>query len=499
MFKVRTTKTGSGKTAVQVVTRSHQKTKVIKHIGSANNQAELESLLNLANHYIHTSTLQQALLPEVFGLDIKGRHLVAVENLHFTNTYHSYAYEFLSHFYEVNGFGAAGNNLLKNLALVRIIEPCSKLQSLALLKTYFKIQIGRDTMYKSLLTIKKCKGDVEKAAVAYAKAHLAFDFSLVFYDVTTLYFETFKDDKLRKPGFSKDNKPLQPQIVIGLVVNSDGYPIAIDIFKGNTFEGKTIIPVIRRLKKKYNIKTLTVVADAGMLSLDNIKELERQKLSYIVGARIKSLPADLIGQISETLNRKDGAYLRTLDTNYGTLISNYSHKRAIKDKSDRKKQILRALRVVNNPSAASRRSRFVKETTKSHYELNQELISQDELTNGIKGYYTNLTNITNELVVDRYTDLWHVEKSFRIAKSDLLARPIFHHKQESIEAHILIVFVSLCISKSLELLTGISIKKIRDMIFAIQDIEFVDSITNKKFLKRMDMPENAITALWQGF
>ena len=128
--------------------------------------------------------------------------------------------------------------------------------------------------------------------------------------------------------------------------------------------------------------------------------------------------------------------------------------------------------------------------------MNSELIQKDELLDGIKGYYTNLENMDNQLIVDRYHDLWKIEKAFRIAKSDLLARPIFHRKRANIEVHILIVFVSLCVAKSLELYSGLSVKKIKDLIWDILDIKLKDDLTGKTFTKRIDViPQRAIEIL----
>lgn len=506
MFRVRTTKTASGKTAVQVVTRHNQQTKVLKHIGTANNEKGLESLFKLADNYILTNNIMRPLLPEAFESNTSGSHLLSVDNLSFTQTYHTFTHEFLSSFYELNGFTDLSNNLLRDLSFMRIIEPTSKIRSADLFNKYFGQTYTENTLYKGLSQIRLLKEAAEKAAVSYAKAHLSFNFSLVFYDVTTLYFETFKEDGditneqgekiagLRKVGFGKERKPGQPLIVIGLVVNNDGYPIGVEMFSGKTFEGHTMLPVIKKLKERYNIKTLTIVADAAMLSIDNIKAIKDEHLSYIVGARTGSIPVKLLKAISGKLGKTVGKYI-SVQTNWGRLICDYSDKRAAKDRSDRKKQLAKAQYQLDYPDKVKRRTRFVTEETKATLKLNQELIDQDELREGIKGYYTNLKTVSPKLIIQRYHDLWHVEKAFRITKSDLEARPIFHHKRESIEAHIVIVFVSLCLAKSIELKTGYSIRKVTDMIWDILDIEFVDTLTGKQFSKRMDTEGNPMVEL----
>lgn len=512
MLKLRTTKTASGKTAVQVVARSHQQTKIIKHIGSAGNEDELRFLRKQAERYIANSQNTTPLFPELFGVPrplLLSELEQVVDRLSFTSTYHTFAHEFLSHFYEHNGFTALQNNLLRDLSFMRIIEPASKIRSGALFNKYFGNTYTQNMLYKGLPKMRLLKEAAEKIAVSYAEKQLGFDFSLVFYDVTTLYFETHTSDEdrqdtqgntikgFRTPGFSKDNKPQQPQIVIGLVVNRDGYPILVELFSGKTFEGHTILPVIKTLKARHSIKTLTIVADAAMLSLDNTKDINEANLNYIVGARLGNLSLEMLKEIAKKLNKTEGIYSKT-ETPRGTLICDYSEKRATKDRSDREKQLAKAQRQIDNPDTVKRRTRFVTEETKATLKLNEELLEQDILREGIKGYYTNLTlndELTEKDIVIRYKDLWRIEKAFRIAKSDLEARPIFHRKKESIETHLLIVFVGLCLAKSIELETGYSIQKVKDMIWDVLDIVFVDTLTNKQFLKRMQTTGNPMAEL----
>lgn len=503
---IRTTKTSSGATAVQVVERHHHQTNILKHVGSATDFDSLSHLHELASQYIRDQNPTSPLFPEIVCDNSK--HFVAVEDLIFTKAHHQAAYEFFSFFYERNGFTQVLNPLLKDMAIMRLIEPCSKVQSIELLKEYFHITYGHTRLYRHLRDILAEKDHIENIAISYAKKHLAFDFSLVFYDVTTLYFETFKEDRdtsdsrggvttgLRKIGYGKEKKPGQPQIVIGLVVNKDGYPISIEMFSGKVFEGHTMLPVIKSLQQKYAITTLTIVADAAMLSLDNITSIQQAGLSYIVGARTGSIPLDRLEYISKKLRKREHIFTRT-KTDWGTLVCDYSKTRAAKDRSDRKKQLEKAQYQIQNPDKAKKRSRFVMEETKATLKLNEGLIAEDKLREGIKGYYTNLKKVPSQVIVKRYHDLWHVEKSFRIAKSDLEARPIFHHQRDSILAHMMIVFVSLCLTKSIELITNISLKGVKKKIWPILDIEFRDTISGKTFTKRMETKGNTLVTLWR--
>ena len=530
MLKVRTTKTISGKTAVQVVKRAHQKTKVIKHIGSAGNEDELKHLKKQAERYIVDSTNTPPLLPEIFGVSrpaLLSEVEQVVNRLTFTKSYHIFAYEFLSYFYQLNGFTHLQNTLLCNLSFMRLIEPCSKTQSITLLEKYFGIHYSKNPVYEGLSKLISLKGDVEKIAVEYAEKQFVFDFSMIFYDVTTLYYETFKEDEdtldeegnmiekgLRKNGHGKEIKPGQPIIVIGLMVTKEGFPVSYEVYEGNTFEGDTFIPSILSFQKKHSIQTLTIVTDAAMISLENVERLKEKNLSYIVGARIanlknkemKQVNEELVGenQTAEEMQKINGKTIQ-MQTEKGLLICDFSIKRYHKDKREMEKQITKAEYLVSKNSEG-KRTKFLmlkqsgKKTDKKRkgerdkkekaYILNTELIEKTKLLLGIKGYYTNLfeqdEKLTNQDIINHYHNLWQVEKAFRITKSDLLARPIFLRKRESIEAHVLIVFVSLCVAKSIELKTGYSIQKVKDMIWGIVDITLEDSLTGRQFVKRMN-------------
>jgi transposase len=200
--------------------------------------------------------------------------------------------------------------LLNDLVGIRIFEPASKLRSLELLEQFFGISHSRKTYYRIAPACIELKQIVEQKVVDFAKEHYSFDFDIVFYDVTTLYFETFEEDELRKNGFSKDNKSQQPQILVALVVTKEGFPIAYEIFSGNTFEGHTLIPVIKDFIDRNKINTFTVVADAAMISSENIAQLTQHGLNYIVGARMGNLSAELLETVDKQIARQDDMSIR---------------------------------------------------------------------------------------------------------------------------------------------------------------------------------------------
>ncbi len=479
---IRRIKNRSGNIGVQVVSRPSRRIKIEKHFGTARDKEELDRLIEEACQYINSQTNQQT-LPFNTLTDEFFKQIILKK------VSHIYAYEFLNKCYSKLGFNFIDSNLLKDLSIVRIIEPSSKIKAIELLNDYFGISYTKNYLYKELPKILHLKQKLEETAVEFAKRNYDFDFSLVFYDVTTIYFESFKEDNLKKCGFSKDNKFNQPQIILALMVTQQGFPIGYEIFEGNKFEGHTIIPVIKQYKQKYSINKLTVVADAAMLSRANLKDLQENNIDFIVGARLGNLPLTLLTKVNQYLNRTEGKiYYKKLEDYY--LICDYSQKRAYKDKSDREKQILHAEKLLHNPSKAFKKPKFIKSTSNNQLELNKELIVKAELLEGIKGYSTNVIDTPPKLLIDRYRDLWNIEKVFRIAKHDLEVRPIYLWTEIGIKSHIVIVFVSLCIAKFLEIKTGLSINMLKEMLLKVFDAELIDKISSKITIKRSPIPEN---------
>ena len=277
--------------------------------------------------------------------------------------------------------------------IARIAFPTSKIESLEFLEQYFAIKHNYRTLARAIPHFEGLKDEIESKIITVAKKHLNFNFSLVFYDLTTLYFESFETDDLRRIGFSKDNKASQPQIMIGLLVNNSGFPVSYQVFPGNKFEGHSLMPSILQLRKKYKIEQMTVVADSAMISDKNIQFLKEEKLHYIVGARTANLPMQMIEEISGQLNHEDEATIKIPQANKGDLICHFSKKRYQKERREMEKQIQKAEFILKTPSAAEiiKRTKFLKGKSPS-YELNLDLIKKATLLLGIKGYYTNLTS-----------------------------------------------------------------------------------------------------------
>lgn len=472
-MKVRVIKTASKAKAVQVVHYRHGKRKVIRHLGSAHTDAELRELLLLADEWIKNYSNQLSVFP-----DENPHQFLHIKHSTFIGVKYRFFHQQIWNILEAMGLCELPS-LLNDLVVMRIFEPASKLRSLELMEQYFGIGHSRKSFYKIAPKCIELKALVEDKALCFAKAQYSFNFDLLFYDVTTLYFETFEEDDLRKNGFSKDNKSQQPQILIALMVSKEGLPIAYEVFSGNTFEGHTLIPVINNIIEKNSVKNFTVVADAAMISNENVKLLTQNNINYIVGARLGNVPAVILEAINQNIIREDGKSIR-IKTENGDLICSYSSVRYRKDKYEMEKQIEKAKQVVETPSK-SKKLKFT-QNIGSKILLNETLIEKTTKLLGIKGYYTNLAESTasNATIIERYHELYKIEQAFRISKSDLQTRPIFHFKEEPIKLHILICFIALVIAKHIELKTEISIRKFIDEAKKIADGEILNHITNKK-------------------
>jgi len=481
MFSIRKVKTKSGAIAIQVVQYFGHRSKVIKHIGSGKDDDEETILRQKAKEWINLETAQVSLFPE------PSQKVLIVDRGECIGVTHQFARKFFM--YCINECSLAHlPPLLMDLAIMRLIEPASKLRTKALLSHYFGIKYSQ-RIYRNIPKLIIHKSSIEQSAYDVAIEKFKEQFYFVLYDVTTLYFESFKSDELRVPGFSKDNKPEQPQIVIGLMVTQSGFPLSYEVFAGNTFEGHTMLPIVENFIKKHKGTKPIIVADAAMLDEERLIELQQKNISYIVGARLANANLALIKKIHNTLQGTHGAVAR-FPSRHGHLVCDFSLKRYKKELSDLNKLIQKAEELVSKQSSG-KRAKFVKKISKEEVELNTALIEKRRLLLGIKGYCTDLTEkeLSNDQVISRYHQLWHIEQSFRMSKSDLEARPIYHRNEDAIRSHILICFVALIIEKYLDLSTGLSLREIRFLVWDITETHIQDKLTKEVFVFRSPLKD----------
>lgn len=443
MTYIRRVKTKSGATAVQIAHKVGGRLIGLEHLGSAHSPKELETLISLAKERLRGD--QMFLLPDQRNkLQIKLKQ-----------SYSRLLFQVLNNQYQHLGFSQLEDLDFANLCLARIVEPTSKLDSLRVLADLGIYGPSKTQLFRCLQ--RSIDQNYRKAI-----SQLCFDqtpgqnLNLVLYDVTTLYFEVQDGDSYRKPGLSKERR-LEPQIVIGLLVDQSGFPLGLQSFEGNTAETKTILPVLEEFQRRHHLEKITVVADAAMLSRTNLESLIDNGYHFIVGSRLTKIPYDIAQfQKQEALTDNQIIDTETKNGDY-RIVYQYREKRAHLDIKNIETQISKAKRMVNG-TAPVKRNRFVSLESEKKF-LNQNLIDKAYSLAGIKGYVTNL-NLPPQEIINAYRQLFNVEASFRMAKSDLKARPVFHRKRDSIEAHLTIVFTGLAISRRMERLTGLSIKRI---------------------------------------
>jgi transposase len=448
---IRKKRNKSGVISVQIIDKSSGKYKVIKTIGSSSDAGVVEQLVLQAKQDLVQLTGQQ---PLNFDIE-KEQDLV---NLFFNNINEVLLYGpelLLGKLFNDIGFNAIKDELFRHLVITRLAFPASKLKTVDYLLWHKGVSFDVDKVYRYLDKLNsKQKETIQHISYQHTLRVLNNDISIVFYDVTTLYFEIEDEDELRKTGFSKEGKHQHPQIILGLLVSIDGYPLAYEIFEGNKYEGYTMLPVIDAFKAKYKIEKLVVIADAGLLSNDNIEQLQNKQYEYILGARIKNESQALKKEIL-ALKLKNGESIAIKKNEHSKLIISYSQARAKKDASNRKRGMEKLEKAVATGKLTKQSinnrgyNKYLKLQGEITITIDKEQYKADAKWDGLKGYVTNST-LEKDTIIENYGHLWKIEKAFRISKTDLRIRPIYHRLKHRIEAHICIAFCAYKTYKELE-------------------------------------------------
>jgi len=374
------------------------------------------------------------------------------------------------------GFNKIKDEYFRELVLARLSFPKSKLKTTEYLFRYKDIDWDEDRLYRYLDKLhNKQKELVQQISFKHTLGLLKNNIGVVFYDVTTLYFEIDEEDELRKTGFSKEGKHQSPQIVLGLLVSKNGYPLAYEIFEGNKFEGHTMLPVIETFKSKYNLTQLIIIADSGLLSNTNVNQLRERNYEFILGARIKNESRVVQEKIlSLKLSNGESAIIKKDGLK---LIISYSEDRAKKDRYNREKglrklekQIIRGRLTKANINNRGY-NKFLKLEGEITVIMDKEKVIEDSRWDGLKGYLTN-ANLTKDQIIENYQNLWQIEKAFRISKTELKIRPIYHRLQRRIEAHICLSFTAYKVYKELER----QLKEKKSLLSVNKAIEIAENI-----------------------
>ena len=491
---IRRKRNASGSTSIQVIQKISRRNKILKTIGSATTWQEIEKLIFLAKQEIDNLSKQPTLFTSERD-EVVERNYSQLSN----SSIRTIGPEIIfGRIYDSIGFNKIQEDLFRHLVIACLAFPLSKLKTVEYLYRYQGIVLDIDAVYRFLDKLNNTlKPQVEKIAFAHTLKVLQGNISIVFYDMTTLYFEASDEDDLRKTGFSKDGKHQCPQIYLGLLVGLGGYAIGYEIFEGNIYEGHTIIPFIERMSKKFKLGKPVVVADSGLLSNDNIKALKEKGYEYIIGARVKNESEKIKEQILSH-NFSDGKIIRIKKSINTRLIVNYSTVRARKDEHNRERGLQRLEKQIKAGKLTKSNinnkgyNKYLKLKGDVIIEIDYDKFNSDKSWDGIKGYVTN-TKLKDKQVVENYKYLWHIEKAFRMSKTDLRIRPIYHRLRERIESHICISFTAYCIYKELERVlyeskSSLSLKKASELTHNMYQITYTlpDSKHTKTRLLNMD-------------
>ena len=476
---IRKKKNKSGTRSVQIILKSAGKYKVIKTIGCAKTKREEDLMILLARTELERIQGMRTLFVEHDDLVVEN-FVDSIANDHLQVIGSELI---LGKIYDKIGFPSGGcPDYFRNLVLCRLVYPGSKLKTVEYFRQHLNIEVSVYPVYRFLDELNsKLKPSIERISFNYTKKLLKGKIGIVFYDMTTLYFEAFEEDDFRIVGYSKDGKHQQPQIMVGLLVSSHGFPIGYQMFEGNTSETKTLIPVLEAFQEKFDIDKPIIVADAALLSEKNIQALQNNGYKYILGGRLKNEPEDIKEKVL-SLNIKEDRP-QELKSKNGRLIISYSSKRAHSDCKNREKGLRRLEKRVKSGKLTKEHinnrgyNKYLRLSGEVAITINYEKYQADSVWDGLKGYITN-THLSRKKVIENYSQLWQVEKAFRISKTDLRIRPIYHRLRERIEAHICICFTAYAIYKELERLLkkndiGLSAEKAIEQIKEIRQLRYV--------------------------
>lgn len=476
----------SGSTSVVVVSKASGRYKEIKSFGSSTSEEEIESLCQRATAWIRSFGGQQ----ELDFDDRRGKELEetarVIENM--DSVLINGTQLLLNYVYDSIGFNRIPDEILRHLVIARVSQPRSKLATVDYLKSYYDEDVDLNHIYRYMDKLYNTQMELaQQISVEHTQGLFGGRIGLMFYDVTTLYFESADTDVLREPGFSKDGKTAESQVVLGLLVSEGGYPLSYSLFNGSQYEGFTMIPMIDDFKRRFSLgDDLVVVADSGLMNKSNVAMLQKGGYKYILGARIKS-ECDSVKQWILSLEKKDMTCYNYKRQGGERLIVSYSDRRAKKDAYNRDRGIARLKKAYKSGRLTKQQvnkrgyNKFLEISKDVEVSINEDKIAEDCKWDGFKGYITN-TELDAERVIAQYHGLWVVERAFRVSKGMLEMRPMFHFTERRIEAHVCICFIAYKVYKELERLIainkiGLSVDKVLDAAKTITTI-------------RVKLPEN---------
>ena len=478
----------------------------VKVIGTSSDSTEIEQMYQIGREWIHSCNGQL----DLFFSAEKGEQvrkeksitcqvLGNVENILINGTQ-----LILDKVYSRIGFDNIQDEVLKQLVIARLCQPSSKSGTVDYLKSHYDEDVHLSKVYRYLDKLYNTqKEKIQQISVEHTRKILGGKIGLVFYDVTTLYFESDYEDELRQRGYSKDGKHSQPQVVLGLLVSAGGYPLSYSLFNGSQYEGYTMIPVIEDFVRRFELEDFVVVADSGLISQKNIELLESGGYKYIIGARIKNESKE-IQQWILSLEKRDGCFYELGKLPRCRLIVGYSQSRAKKDAYNREKGVKRLTKAYSRGTITKEHinkrgyNKFLEISDNVKVSINEQKIIEDSRWDGLKGYITN-TTLEAQDVYMQYRELWVIERAYRVTKGTLEMRPMFHFTPKRIEAHVCICFVAYKVYKELERILktngfNLSVDKVLTIAKTITTVKVRLPIAGENMSKTMLLPKHKLIA-----
>lgn len=518
---VRIKKRSNDKRSVQIV-ESYRRgdkvsQKIVRHIGQATNDREEAELKKLAGSIIaEMENAKQPTLPlfspEKF-YDFENRKKKTDDKVHMSSLREEQRiivgigdvfgklYRDLSFDSILSGTknDKQWNTILKTCVLARIANPTSKRETASYLEQDHGVKVPLEKIYRMMDHVAEQEEKIKKK-ISMTTLNL-FDqkVDVLFFDVTTLYFESIQQDDLKDFGFSKDCKFKEVQVVLALITTTSGMPIGYEIFPGNMYEGHTLIEMVKKLRKNYCIDNVMLIADRAMFNEENLSLMEKERIKYIVAAKLKSTDKKTKGQILEDNNyktmliSKELHWVKELKYKSRRLVVSYSSKRARKDSSDRQRLIDRLMKKVKNDKIKIKdiipnygTKKYLKVVSGSAC-IDKEKIAQDASWDGLHGIITNIKKKSATELLGKYRDLWQIEEAFRINKHNLKMRPIYHWTPRRIKGHIAICFLAYTLVKQAtyrieQQQFKMSFEQIRNELLHAQCSLVLDIETKKKYL-----------------
>ena len=436
---IRKKKNRSGSTSVVVVDKSRGLFKEVITIGVSTNEAEIARYYEQAKNWIKAHTGTRDVFQEQEQAETEEKlikyFLSNVESILINGTQ-----LILEKVFKLVGFDQIDDEVLKHLVVARISQPLSKAATVEYLKSYFDEDVELHKIYRYLDKLHSTQQEkIQQISVEHTRRILGGKIGVVFYDVTTLYFETDDEDELREKGWSKDGKHGQPQVVLGLLVSRDGYPLAYSLFNGSQYEARTMIPVVEDFVERFNLKDFVVVADSGLINKKNLKLLETGNYKYIIGARIKN-ESEEVKQWILTLKKQDGLF-HELKQDKVKLVVGYTDKRAKRDRYNREKGVRRLQKSYKSGKITKENinkrgyNKFLEISDNVKVTISQEKIEEDAKWDGLKGYRTN-TSLSGQEVYKLYHEKRIIEKAYRGSKGNLEMCKSLHFTAKRIERQV---------------------------------------------------------------